>query len=112
MTSVLDRYPNLRTVYSREPIVFAALRTADDLGLSDGQALAECVVDLSAALAEARERLREASAPAVMVVRQGIGSGWPRRKCVECDGRGIVWAADRGHTTAVRCARCNGRGER
>lgn len=58
MTSVLDRYPNLRHAYVREPIVFAALRTADERGLTDEQALAACVVDLSAALAEARERLR------------------------------------------------------
>lgn len=32
MTSVLDRYPNLRHAYVREPIVFAALRTADERG--------------------------------------------------------------------------------
>lgn len=91
--------------------MFAALRTADERGLTDEQALAACVVDLSAALAEARERLREASAPTVMVVRQGNGAEWPRRKCVECDGQGIVWATERGQT-AVRCARCNGKGER
>lgn len=71
MTSVLDRYPNLRHAYVREPIVFAALRTADERGLTDEQALAACVVDLSAALAEARERLREASARGVRADRDG-----------------------------------------
>ncbi|MBK8260261.1 MAG: hypothetical protein IPK80_02865 [Nannocystis sp.] len=84
-----------------------------DLGLSDGQALAECVVDLCAALAEARERLREASAPTVMVVRQGNGS--ERRRCVGCDGSGLVWAQlirGDGGKTALRCPVCSGEGER
>lgn len=57
-TNILERYPQIREAYEREPVVYFRVRAGERDGAAHDDVLAACVVDLAAELARVRDALR------------------------------------------------------